>query len=99
MTLNQDQGHQKLNNFVVPIIILKLNLLFLPRSPAISLWLTILGEIFVYVTTFNPTIEVVTFCLRGWCMLDVFLLPAFTRLGHECQDLLSLRNRMHVCID
>ena len=23
-------------------------------------------------------------------MLDVFLLPAFTRLGHECQDLLSL---------
>ena len=30
----------------------------------------------------NPTIEVVTFSLRGWCMLGVFLLPAFTRLGH-----------------
>ena len=23
---------------------------------------------------FNPTMEVVTFCLQGWCMLDVFLL-------------------------
>ena len=47
-------------------------------------------EIFAYVTGFfffNPTIEVVTFRLRGLCMLGVFLLPAFTRLGHECQDL------------
>ena len=33
---------------------------------------------------FNPTIKVVKFRLRGWCMLGVFLLPAFTRLGHEC---------------
>ena len=38
---------------------------------------------------FSPTIEVVTFCLRGWCILRVFLLLAFTRRGHECQDLLS----------
>ena len=38
---------------------------------------------------FNPAIKVVTFCLRGWCVLGVFLLPAFTRLGHERQDLLS----------
>ena len=38
---------------------------------------------------FNPTIKVVTFRLRGWCVLGVFLLPAFTRLGHERQDLLS----------
>ena len=44
-----------------------------------------------------PTIEVVTFRLRGWCMLGVFLLPAFTRLGHECEDLLSLCDGMHVC--
>ena len=29
---------------------------------------------------FNPTIEVVTFSLRGWCMLGV-LLTAFTHLG------------------
>ena len=39
---------------------------------------------------FNPTIEVVTFCLCGRCMLGMFLLPAFTPLGQECQDLLSL---------
>ena len=38
---------------------------------------------------FNPTIAVVIIRLRSWCMLGVFLLPAFTRLGHECQDLLS----------
>ena len=37
---------------------------------------------------FNPTIKVVTFRLRGWCVLGVFLLPAFTRLGHKRQDLL-----------
>ena len=36
-------------------------------------------------------------CHCGWCMLSVFLLPAFTRLGHECQDLLSLCDGMHVC--
>ena len=47
----------------------------------------------------NPTNEVVTFHLRGWCLLGVFLLPAFTRLGHECHDLLSLRDGMHVCTD
>ena len=68
-------------------------------SPAISLGLTILGEMFAYVTIFNPTIEVVTFCLCGWCMLGVFLLPAFAHLGHECQDLLSLCYGVHVCTD
>ena len=35
----------------------------------------------------NPIIEVVAFCLSGTCMLGVFMLPAFTRVGHECQDL------------
>ena len=39
------------------------------------------------------------FPLQGWCMLDVFSLPAFTRLGHECVDLLSLCNKMHLCTD
>ena len=58
-----------------------------------------LGEIFAYVIVFNPTIKAVTFCLRGWCVLGVFLLPAFTRLGHERQDLLSLCDEMHVCTD
>ena len=33
---------------------------------------------------FNPTIEVLTFCLCGWCMLRVLLLLAFTCLGDEC---------------
>ena len=60
-----------------------------------SVGFTIFGEIFAYVTVFNPMIEVVTFCLRGWCMLGVFLLPAFTCLRHQCQDLLSLCNGMH----
>ena len=48
---------------------------------------------------FNRTITVVTFHLPGWCVLGVFLLPAFTRLGHEGQDLLSLCDEMHVCTD
>ena len=47
----------------------------------------------------NPTIEVVPFRLRGWCMLGAFLLPAATRLGHECQDLSSPCQGMHVYID
>ena len=42
---------------------------------------------------FSSTIEVVLFCLRGWCMLDMFLLPAFIHLQHECQDLLSLSSK------
>ena len=48
---------------------------------------------------FNPTIEVVTFHLCGWCMLGVFLLLAFIYLGYECQDLLSPCHGMHVCTD
>ena len=48
-------------------------------------------------TVFNPTIEAVTFHFRGCCMLGMFLLTAFTRLGHECQDLLSPCDGMHVC--
>ena len=47
----------------------------------------------------NPTIKVVTFRLRGWCMQGLLLLPAFTRLGHERQDLLSPCDEMHVCTD
>ena len=50
-----------------------------------------MGEIFAYVTVSNPTIEVVAFRLRGWCMLGVFLSLAFTRLRHECLDLESVR--------
>ena len=46
---------------------------------------------------FNQAIQVATFCLCGWCMLGVFLLPALICLGHECQDLLSPCDGMHVC--
>ena len=71
---------------------------------AFPLWGSpLLGEIFAYVTVFfcffYPTIKVVTFRLRGWCVLGVFLLLAFTRLGHERQDLLSPCDEMHVCTD
>ena len=55
----------------------------------LSLGFTIFGEVFAYVTVFNPAIEVVTFRLHGWCMLGMFLLSPFTCLGHECQDLFS----------
>ena len=71
---------------------------FFLRSPAISLGFTTFGRDFcVCDHFFNPTIKVVTFRLHGWCVLGVFLLPAFTRLGHERQDLLSPYDGMHVC--
>ena len=57
------------------------------------------GRDFGVCDLFNPTTEVVTFRLWGRCMLGVFLLPAFTHLGHECQDLLSLCSGMHMCTD
>ena len=72
---------------------------FFPCSPPRSLGITILGEIFAYVSVLNPTSEVVTFHLHGGCMCGVFLLLAFTCLQHEHQDLLSLCNGMHVCTD
>ena len=80
------------------------NLFFFSAFPAMPLGFTNFGEIFTYVTVFvcffsNPTIEVVTFCLCGWYMLGVLLFPAFIRLGHECQDLLSPCNGMHVHTD
>ena len=57
------------------------------------------GEIFAYVTVFESN-------HRGSHVLSsrnvhagCFLLPAFTCQGHECQDLLSLFNGMHVCTD
>ena len=78
----------------------RLTILLLLSSPATSLGFTIWGEIFAHVTFFfNPTIKVVTFSLCGWCMLGVFVLPAFTHLGHERQDLLSPCDGRHVCTD
>ena len=73
---------------------------FFLRSPAISLGFTTFWVRFLRKWPFfNPTIKVVTFRLHGWCVLGVFLLPAFTRLGHERQDLLSPCEEMHVCTD
>ena len=66
---------------------------------AVSLGFTILVEIFVYVNIFSPTTEVVTFRLSGWCMVGVFLLLAFTHLGHDCQDPLNLCDETHVSTD
>ena len=45
----------------------------------------------------NPTIEVVTFRLRGWCMLGVCLLPVFTRPGYERQGSLGVRAMEYLC--
>ena len=64
------------------------------RVPSYISGVHILGEIFAFA---NPNIEAVTFCLCGWCVLGVCLLPAFTRLGHEHQDILSQCDGMHVC--
>ena len=44
-------------------------------------------------------IEVVTFCLHGWWVLGVLLLLEITLPGHECQDLLSPCDGMHMCTD
>ena len=52
-----------------------------------------------YISGANPSTEVVTFCLHQGCMLGMFLLPASTCLGQECQDLLSPCDGMHVCTD
>ena len=75
-------------------------LLFLLRSPAAYLWCSPFWVRFLRMSSFfNPTFEVVTLRLRGWWLLGVFLLPAFTRHRHECQNLLSPCDGMHVCTD
>ena len=60
-----------------------------------------LGWHFCTCDLFSPTIKVVTFRLHGWCIqgVRVFLLPAFTCLGHKWQEPLSLCDGMHVCTD
>ena len=70
-----------------------LTVLLLLHSPAISLGFTTLGEIFAYVTIFNPTIEVVTFRLRGLktvCWLLVGCLTSQQQVsvsqGRICSD-------------
>ena len=49
-----------------------------------------LPDYFAYVPVFNPAIEVVTFCLREWCMLGVFFVagiqPSRTRMSGSFQS-------------
>ena len=69
----------------------QLSIVFFFCIPQLYLWGSPFWVRFLWVWPFlNPTIEVVIFRLCGWCMMGVFLLLTFTRLGHECQDLLSL---------
>ena len=71
---------------------------FLFCFPQLDLWGSPFWVRFLHMWLFfKPTIEVVIFRLRGWCTLGVLLLPTFTHLGHECQDLLSPCDGMHVC--
>ena len=74
----------------------KVQIIFILSS---SYWLEPLTDFCVCARFFNPTIEVVTFCLHRWLMLAVFVLPAFTCLGHDCHDLLNPCDGMHVCTD
>ena len=61
-------------------------------SACVSLW--------PFFKFLNVTMEVVTFCLLGWCKgFLLLLLLAFTYLGHECGDLLSLCDGIHGCTD
>ena len=63
---------------------------FLFLSSQLYLWRSTFWVRFLCMWPFSiPTIKVLTFHLCGWRMLSVFLLPAFTRLGHACQDLLQ----------
>ena len=42
------------------------------------------------------TVQIVTFRICVWCLLDVLLKLVFTRLGHERRDLRNQLDRMHV---
>ena len=64
--------------------------LLLVRSPPISMGFTISGGRFAYVAVFFSHIP----SSDGACWV-----AAFTRLGYECQDLLSPCDGMHVCTD
>ena len=75
-------------------------------------WGSLLGEILAYVTVCCCCCSLFLFVcffysnywdshIRSSWMVHAgyVLLPIFTRLGHECQDLLSLCDGMHVCTD
>ena len=69
--------------------------------PAVSLGFTIFGEIFAYVTASKSNHRgscIPSSLVAGACWV-CFLLPVFTHQGHECQDLSSLCDGMHVSTD
>ena len=72
-------------------------LLLLLCSPAISLEFTILGEIFAYETVLHSNNWGCHIPSSWMVYAGMFLLPAFTCLGHERQGLLSLCDGMNVC--
>ena len=69
--------------------------------PQLYLWGSpLLGEIFAYVSVFNPTIKVVTFRLCGWCVLGVFFVAGiypsrtWTSGSFECVRLNACVHRL-----
>ena len=97
------------NNAIIPtscvpvsllLLLLLRSKLYLWGSPFWVRFSRICPFFLFFVFFFSPAIEVVILRLRGWCILGEFLLPAFTRLGHGCQDLLSPHcNGMLGCMD
>ena len=74
--------------------------LLLSLCSQLNLWGSQFWVRFLHIWQFlNPTIEFITFPLRGWCVVGVFLLLAFTRPGHKCQGLLSPCYGIHECTD
>ena len=72
--------------------------------PQLDIWVSPFWVRFSHMSPFlffflNPTTEVVTFRLRGWCMLGVFLFLACTSPRYERHDLLNPCDGMHVCTD
>ena len=56
-------------------------------------------DCFAYVTVFLFNHRGSHIPSSWWCLLGMFLLLAFTHLGHECQDILGPCDGMCVCTD
>ena len=62
-------------------------------------WLGVSIRYVTFLFFCNPTIKVVTFPSSWREQAGCVLLPVFTCPGHECQDLLSLCDGMHMCTE
>ena len=68
--------------------------------PSFITGFTILDEVFAYVTFFFFLFHQGSHIPSSWMVhAGCVLLLAFTHVGHECLDLLSPGNGMHVCTD